>query len=114
MEASAIYVLCAALIAFLLPMGCFKEGFKIQVDTSLDWNAVANGCKKPFILLSDGITNNIYGPTRRLINGAIPFKPYFRRRRRMRKIAKRENLAKKERMKKRKNSEQQNSEQKKS
>ena len=102
MEASAIYVLCAALIAFILPMGCFKEGFKIQVDTSLDWNAIANGCKKPFILLSDGITNNIYGPTRRLINGAIPFKPYFRRRSRLRKIAKRENLAKKERMKNKK------------
>jgi hypothetical protein len=102
MEASAIYVLCAVLIAFLLPMSYFKEGFKIQVDTSLDWNTMANGCKKPFVLLSDGITNNIYGPTRRLINGIIPFKPYFRKRRRMSKIAKMENLAKKERMKNKK------------
>ena len=41
---------------------------------------------------------DILAPTRNAFYGAIPFKPFFRKRRRMRKIAKIEKLARKERM----------------
>ena len=98
METSAIYVLLAALFTFVLPIGYFKEEFKIEVDPSIDWSGMGEMCKKPFHLLSDGIKNRIITPTHNAFYGAIPFKPFFRKRRRMRKIAKIENLARKERI----------------
>ena len=98
METSAIYVLLAALFTFVLPIGYFKEEFKIEVDTSLDWSGMGEMCKKPFHLLSDSIKDRMVTPTRNAFNGAIPFKPFFRKQRRMRKIAKIEKMAKKERM----------------
>ena len=82
MEASAIYVLVAALLAFILPIANFQEGFKIQVESDFDLGAMVDGCKKPFISLSDGIKNRIYRPTRKAIIGVIPFKPYYRRQKR--------------------------------
>ena len=57
METSAIYVLLAALFTFVLPIGYFKEEFKIEVDTGLDWGGIADACKKPFTRLSDGVNN---------------------------------------------------------
>ena len=44
------------------------------------------------IILSDSIKDRMVTPTRNAFNGAIPFKPFFRKQRRMRKIAKIENI----------------------
>ena len=95
---SAVYVLLAVLVAFILPIDASIEGFKIEVDPSVDWGGIADACKKPFTRLSDGVHNRIFAPTRNALHGAIPFKPFFRRRRRMRKMAKMERTARKERM----------------
>ena len=85
MDTSAIYVCLAALFAFIIPI---HEGFKIEVDPSINWEGIADTCKKPFTYISEGVTNKIYNPTKTTIIKAIPFKERFRKWKRTKRIEK--------------------------
>ena len=94
MEHSAVYICIAAIAALLIPVHAPQEAFKIEFDPGVQWTNVMSTCKKPFAYLSDNVKNKIYVPTKEGLARAVPFKPYFRKRKRIKMLAKTESMRK--------------------
>jgi hypothetical protein len=92
MEASAVYICLAAIAALLIPMRAPREAFKIEVDPGVQWSNVVSTCKKPFTYVSTGLKNKIYIPAKKLVARSVPFKPYFRKRKRKKMSARMESM----------------------
>ena len=96
MEYSAVYICIAAIAALLIPMRAPQEAFKIEFDPGVQWTNVMSTCKKPFTYLSDNVKSKIYIPTKEGIARAVPFKPYFRKRKRIKMLARMESMKKRQ------------------
>ena len=94
MEYSVVYICIAAIVALLVPMRAPQEAFKIEFDPGVQWTNVMSTCKKPFTYLSDNVKNKIYVPAKEGIARVVPFKPYFRKRKRNKMLARMESMRK--------------------
>jgi hypothetical protein len=96
MDCFVVYICLAAIAALFLPMRAPRETFKIEVEPGVQWSNVVSTCKKPFTYLSNGVKNKIYLPTKEGIARAVPFKPYFRKRKRNKGVARMESMKKRQ------------------